>query len=199
MPLDVATVPWWARVSSLLAPVLLIGGWTLAAALQPGGFDSAVRTISDLAARDASARWVMTLGIAGTGLCHCVTALGLRPAARAGRVLLGIGGIATLLVAAFPLPGGGGSSAAHSVVAFASFVLLTVWAPWAGVADPAAPWGLRRRVALVAGAGLGVLTLAFFATVVLGARDVGLAERLAAGAQALWPAAVVLSVVRARA
>lgn len=189
-----AAVPWWARVSSLLAPVLLIGGWTLAAALQPDGFDPRVRTISDLAALDAADRWVMTLGIAGTGLCHLVTALGLRPAARPGRALLALGGLATVLVALFPLPGGGSSSSAHSVAAFASFVLLTVWAPYAGVRDAAAPWGLRRRTALVAGAVLGALTLLFFATVVAGATDVGLAERLAAGAQALWPAVVVASV-----
>lgn len=194
MPATTAGVPWWARASSLLAPVLLIGGWTLAAALQPGGFDSSVRTISDLAAIDAGDRWVMTLGIGGTGLCHVVTALGLRPAARPGRVLLALGGVATVLVALFPLPGGGGSSGAHSAVAFVSFVLLTVWAPYAGVRDAEAPWGLRRRTALVAGAVLGALTLLFFATVVAGATDVGLTERLAAGAQALWPAAVVASV-----
>jgi hypothetical membrane protein len=196
MPTTTAAVPWWARVSSMLAPVLLIGGWTLAAALQPGGFDPRVRTISDLAALDAADRWVMTLGIAGTGLCHVVTALGLRPAARAGRVLLALGGVATLLVALAPLPAGGGSSTAHSVAAFASFVLLTVWVPYAGVRTADAPWGLRRRTALVAGAVLAALTLLFFATVVVGAADIGLAERLAAGAQALWPAAVVMSVPR---
>lgn len=189
-----AEVPWWARVSSVLAPVLLIGGWTLAAALQPGGFDPRVRTISDLAALDAADRWVMTLGIAGTGLCHVVTALGLRPAARRGRVLLALGGVATLLVALAPLPGGGGSSGAHSVAAFASFVLLTVWAPYAGVRDPGAPWGLRRRTCLLAGGVLAALTLLFFATVLAGATDVGLTERLAAAAQALWPALVVGSV-----
>jgi hypothetical membrane protein len=190
-------VPWWARVSSLLAPVLLIGGWTLAAALQPGGFDSWERTISELAALDAHARGVMTAALAGTGVCHLVTSLGLRPAARAGRLLLAGGGLATLLVAAFPLPAGGGSSSAHRVVAFLAFVLLTVWAPFAGVEDADAPWGLRRRVALVAGALLGLLTLWFFVFLVAGAADVGLAERCAAGAQALWPAIVVASVPQA--
>jgi hypothetical membrane protein len=194
MPSTTAGVPWWARVSSLLAPVLLVGGWTLAAALQPGGFDSTVRTISELAALDAADRWVMTIGIGGTGLCHLVTALGLRPAARPGRLLLALGGVATVLVALFPLPGAGGSSGAHSTVAFLSFVLLTVWAPCAGVRDPGAPWGLRRGTALLAGAVLGALTLVFFATVVGGATQVGLTERLAAAAQALWPAAVVVSV-----
>jgi len=194
MPSTAVGVPWWARVSSLLAPVLLIGGWTVAAALQPGGFDSTVRTISELAALDAGDRWVMSLAIAGTGVCHVVTALGLRPAAQRGRVLLALGGIATVLVALFPLPAGGGSSGAHSAVAFASFVLLTVWAPYAGVRDADAPWGVRRRTTLIAGAVLGALTLLFFVTIVAGTTDVGLTERLAAGAQALWPAAVVASV-----
>ncbi len=191
-------VPWWARVSASLAPVLLIGGWTLAASRQPGGFDSGVRTISELAALDATDRWVMTAGIAGTGVCHLVTALGLRPAARPGRLLLAAGGVASVLVAVFPLPAGGGGSSAHSVVAFGAFVLLTVWAPYAGVRDDAAPWGLRRRVALGAGVGLGALTLGFFASVALGATEVGLTERLAAGAQALWPAIVVASIPRRR-
>ena len=185
-------------MSSALAPMLLIGGWTLAAARQPGGFDPVVRTISDLAAIDAADRWVMTIAIAGTGICHLVTASGLRPAAPAGRVLLGLGGAATLLVALFPLPAGGGSSRAHSVVAFASFVLLTVWAPYAGIRGPAAPWGLRRGVSLAAGGVLALLTLAFFLSVVLGATDVGLTERVAAGSQALWPAVVVASVPRRR-
>jgi hypothetical membrane protein len=179
----------------LLAPVLLIGGWTLAASLQAGGFDPRVRTISELAALDATDRWVMTLAIAGTGVCHLVTALGLRPAASTGRNLLALGGVATVLVAVFPLPAGG-SSAMHSVVAFASFVLLTLWAPYAGARDPSAPWGLRRGVALGAGAVLAALTLGFFVTVLAGAADVGLTERLAAGAQALWPAVVVATVPR---
>jgi hypothetical membrane protein len=190
-----AGVPWWARASSLIAPVLLIGGWTVAASLQAGGFDPRVRTISELAALDATDRWVMTVAIAGTGVCHVVTALGLRPAARAGRILLALGGAATVLVALFPLPAGG-SSAAHTTVAFASFVLLTVWAPYAGLRDPSAPWGLRRGVSLAAGAVLAALTLGFFATVLAGADDVGLSERIAAGAQALWPAVVVATVPR---
>jgi hypothetical membrane protein len=123
----VPPVPWWARVSSLLAPVLLIGGWTLAAARQPAGFDSVQGTISALAALDASDRWVMTLAIAGTGACHLVTASGLRPAARPGRALLALGGAATLLVAAFPLPSGGGSSVPHGISAFVAFLMLSVW------------------------------------------------------------------------
>jgi hypothetical membrane protein len=185
-------------VSSVLAPVLLIGGWTLAASLQPGGFDSRGGTISALAGLGATDRWVMTLAIAGVGLCHVVTASALRPAARGGRILLGLGGVASLLVAAVPLPAGGDSSAMHGVAAVASFALLTIWAPYAGLRDPAVPWGLRRPVALASGAVLGLLTLWFFVAAVTGAADIGLAERAAAGAQALWPAVVAATVPLAR-
>ncbi len=81
-------------------------------------------------------------------------------------------------------------------MAFLAFVLLTVWAPCAGVASTDAPWGLRRRIAVGAGVVLGVLTLWFFVVAFAGGSHVGLAERCAAGAQALWPAIVVASVPR---
>jgi len=73
-----------------------------------------------------------------------------------------------------------------------------VWAPFSGVDRADAPWGLRRRVALVAGAVLGAVTLWFFVVLLSDGSDVGLAERCAAGAQAVWPAVVVASVPRLR-
>ena len=184
-------VPGWAVLSSAAAPVLLIGGWTLAASRQPS-FDSVAETISALAARGATDRWVMTSALAGLGVCHLVTAAGLRPARRAGRAVLGVGGVATVLVAAFPLPVDG-SSTAHTVAASTAFVALAVW--------PAVAWHresavtlLRRRAALTGAAGLLGLVGWFGAS--LGGDQVGLAERAAAGAQALWPLAVVLSARR---
>lgn len=190
-------VPWWARLSSLLAPAMLVGGWTLAAALQPGGFDSGQGTISALAALDASDRWVMTVAIAVTGGCHLVTALGLRPAALPGRALLALGGAATLLVAALPLPSADGGSVPHGISAFVAFVMLSVW-PLAAWQRPAAtPWGLRPAVSITAGVALVVL-LAAFGLALRAESHIGLAERLAAGAQALWPAIVVASVPRRR-
>src|SRR5262245_28691786 len=108
-------VPWWAVVSAGLAPVFLIGGWTLAARLQPRGYNSLRDTISALAGLGATDRWVMTAGLAGLGICHLVTSLGLRPAASTGRVALAVGGVATILVAAFPLPRIG-TSEAHRLV-----------------------------------------------------------------------------------
>jgi hypothetical membrane protein len=193
-------------VSSVLAPALLIGGWTLAAALQPGGFDSGARTISELAALDATDRWVMTVAIAGTGVCHVVTSLGLRPAARIGRILLAVGGAATVLVAVFPLPSMAGQSVAHGLSAFLAFLLLAVWpfgawrraAATTGAALGEIPWGLRRTVSILAGSVL-VALLVVFGAAQGRSSGVGLTERLAAGAQALWPAVVVATVPRARA
>jgi len=58
-----------------VAPVLLVGGWTVAAGLQPGSFNAVVSTISSLAAREATDRWVMTLALAGVGARYAVTGL----------------------------------------------------------------------------------------------------------------------------
>ncbi|MEU4690874.1 DUF998 domain-containing protein [Actinoplanes sp. NPDC023714] len=185
-----STVPGWALLSSAAAPVLLIGGWTLAAGLQPGGFDSTASTISALAAHGATDRWVMTAALAGVGICHAVTARGLSPAALPGRIVLALGGVATVLVAAFPLPVTG-SSPQHAVAASAAFGALAVWPAFAWRRDGRGPRALRPAVSLAAAAVL--LGLVAWFAVALGTGRAGLAERVAAGAQALWPLAVVLS------
>ncbi len=137
----------WALASAALAPVSLIGGWTLAAARQRGGFDATRDTISALAALDATDRWVMTAGIAVLGGCHVVTALGLPEARPLGRLLLGAGGVTAVLVAALPQP-----SAGHFPVATASFVALAVWPAFSDLpsrrAGVAASAGLTRRARL---------------------------------------------------
>jgi hypothetical protein len=102
-------VPWWGVVSSAASPVLLVGGWTAAADLQPRS-DPVADTVSSLAAIGASDRWVMTLTFAVVGLCDVVTALALRPAAIPGRVMLLAGAVAVLLVAANPEHDGAASA-----------------------------------------------------------------------------------------
>ena len=186
-------MPWWGVASSAVAPVLLIGGWTVAAARQPGDFDPVDRTISALAALDATDRWVMTAGLAGLGACHVVTALALRPLAVPGRLLLAAGGVATVLVAAFPQPGGDEPSAAHTAAAGAAFTALSLW--------PALAWrrgaaGLPARAALGLGAAVVLTGLLGWFAVELAIDDgrVGLAERVTAGAQAVWPLTAVLAL-----
>lgn len=187
-------VPWWGVVSSVAAPVLLIGGWTLAAALQPGSFDQVTQTISDLAARGAADRWVMTLALLGVGACHVSTGLALRPAATAGRLALMAGGVATVLVAANPVTAGAaGGTPAHTVAAAVAFVALTAWPVLGRRPGPAVPWALRPAVGAGATAVLLGLLGWLYAELSTGGGYLGLAERLAAGGQALWPLAVVLA------
>jgi hypothetical membrane protein len=187
-------VPWWGLVSSAAAPVLLIGGWSLAANRQAEPFDSVAGTISALAAYGAGDRWVMTTALAGVGLCHLTTALALRPLAARGRVVLGTGGAATLLVAAFPLPDGDGGSAPHTVAAAVAFLALSAWPALAWRRGARWPAPARRDVAVGAATVLMGLLGWFAAELAADDGRVGIAERVTAGAQALWPlAAVVLS------
>jgi hypothetical membrane protein len=188
--------PWWGLLSATAAPVLLIGGWTVAAARQRGGFDPVVETISALAARGADDRWVMTTALAALGLCHLTTALALRSAATPGRVLLGVGGVATVLVAAFPQPAGGGGSTAHTAAAGVGFLTLAAWPLLATDAD-GGPL-LSRRTSVAAGAVLLGLVGWFFVELATDSPRVGLSERLTAGGQAIWPMAVAWSTRRTR-
>lgn len=191
----VRTVPWWGLLSAAAAPVFLIGGWTVAAQLQPGGFDSVRDTISDLAALGASERWVMTSALGGVGVCHATTALALRAAAPLGRAVLASGGVATVLVAAAPLPVEGDGSVPHSAAAAVAFGALSVWPAlaWRRGSHGSA-WPLRPRSALLAASTLLGLVSWFAAELSGDGGRVGLAERVAAGAQAVWPLVVVVGV-----
>ena len=186
-------VPWWGVVSSAAAAVLLIGGWTVAARLQPAGFDPTSDTISAPASLGAHDRWVMTTALAGLGACHVVTALALRPFPRPGRLLLAAGGVATVLVAAFPLPDGDAGSVAHTAAAGVAFVSLSAWPALSWRRGTRRPEPVRPVVALGAAAVLVGLLGWFAAELAADDGRVGLAERVAAGAQALWPLTAVVA------
>ena len=186
-------IPWWALASAGAAPVLLAGGWTLAEARQPPGYNPVRDTISALAAYGATDRWVMTSALAGLGACYIVTAAGLRPSRRFGRVMLAGGGVATLLVAAFAQPAHG-NSLAHTVAATVAFIALGAWPALAANRLPAVPLLTRTASAAAAVVLLGLVV--WFAVELHGGQR-GLAERAAAGAQALWPLAVVITSRRA--
>ncbi|MDG4780575.1 DUF998 domain-containing protein [Micromonospora sp. WMMD961] len=192
-------VPRWTLLSAGGAPLFLVGGWTVAQAARSDGFDPVRQTISALAATGADHRWIMTLGLAGLGLCHLTTALGLVSAAPAGRALLALGGLATLVLVAFP-QNPDGDSTTHAVAAGVAFGALAVW-PALAVPRRARPSLDRERrhpPALVRGLALAV------AVVLLGLVGwfavefftdgpwIGLTERLAAAAEAGVPLAAVL-------
>ena len=201
---------WWTPISAGVAPVALIGSWTIAAARRAGfdstNFDSMRDTISALAAVGAPDRWIVTTGLGITGICHLLTAAGLSAGRPRGRAVLAAAGLATLGVAAFPLPGEHGASGAHTVAATTAFLALSVWpalSVWrtpaarraAGVLSPLDPFG--PRVGYSASAGL-LAVLAAFAAAIATDRYVGLAERVAAGSQAIWPLLAVILLRRIR-
>jgi hypothetical membrane protein len=136
----------------------------------------------------------MTTGLVILGVCHIVTALGLRPARPPGRFLLALGGVATLLVAAFPLPVEG-TPASHILPAAVSFIVLSVW-PLAACVPRAGVTVLGVRASAIA----TLTMLALLVTFAIHRDDssqVGLFERILAATQALWPAATVLALLLA--
>ena len=138
----------------------------------------------------------MTLALVGVGGCHATTALGLRDAAPAGRGMLAAGGVATVLVATNPLPADGGSSPPHMFAALAAFTALSVWPAVSCRQGKRVGWALQPARCLAASAVLLGLLGWFGAELLDGGARVGLAERFAAGAQAIWPLVAVLSTRR---
>ncbi|GAB2980998.1 DUF998 domain-containing protein [Streptomyces pseudoechinosporeus] len=187
-------VPRWALLSSGCAPVLLAGGWAIAAVLEGPAYDPATRTISVLAAYGASGFWVMTGGLLALGACHLLTAWGLRAAALAGRVALAGGGAATLGVALFPAPSSGGSLG-HGFVAAVGFALLAVWPVLAADRGGTAPWGLRPAPSFAATT-LMAVGAAWFLIELHRHGAAGVAERVVTSIQSLWPFVVVASCAR---
>jgi hypothetical membrane protein len=185
-------VAWWGVISAVAAPVILIGGWTVAAGLQPR-FDPVADTISALAAVGMTDRWVMTLTFFLVGVCFLVTALALRPARISGRMILMAAAVAGILVAANPEHAGGFGSVPHFVWASIGFAGLTTWPAGAARRGTAVPWGLRPAVAAAAVAVMLALLGWFGAELIMAGRQVGLAERVLGAVQATWPLAVVLS------
>ncbi len=183
--------PRLALVCALLAPVALIGGWTWAAAAQPGGFDQVQGTVSALAAADAPHRWIMTTGLVLTGVGHVATALALSAARRTGRLLLGAGGLATLAVAALPLPSRGDGSVAHAAAATTAFLLLAGWPWFAG--RPGAGAALRPPVSRAAATVLTTASVLVLLQLLVGGAAGGLTERVLTGGEALWPLVVAVT------
>lgn len=187
----VRNVPWWGLASAVAAPAVLVGAWTLAAALQVRPYSAIADTVSQLAEKGSADSWVMTLAFVVIGALDIITGLALRPAAWPGRIMLMAAGIAGMTVAANPERIGG--SVTHACWAAAGFAGLTLWPLFACRRGPGVPWGLRPAVSAWAVVVLAGFVAWFVAELLGGGGQVGVAERAVGEAQALWPLAVVLS------
>jgi hypothetical protein len=186
-------VPWWGVASAVAAPVLMVAGWTLAAGLQPRPVDPVSETVSALAAVGATDRWVMTLTFVVVGACDVVTALALRPARAAGRLIFMAGAVAGVLVAANPEHPGTSFPVPHMICAAVGCAGVVAWPAGAWRRGPSVPWGLRPAVCAVAVAVLLALAAWFGVELLSYGAQAGLAERIFGAAQGLWPLTVVVS------
>jgi hypothetical membrane protein len=189
-----AAVPWWAVVAAGAAPALLIGGFVVAAGLQPASYSPIRDTISALAAQGATDPWVMTTAVAAAGTCYLLTAFGFRPARRAGRVALACGGVATVCIAAFPQPQRG-YSVPHEAAVVAACTAMCAW-PVLGARRQYRARLLTLPASLAATAVTVALTMWFVFE--QHQPELGLAERCAAVAAASWLFPVVLTTRLAR-
>jgi hypothetical membrane protein len=189
----VKVIPWWAVAAAGACPVLLIGGFAIATAIQPASYNPVHDTISELAGQGATNSWVMTSAIAGVGLCYLLAALGLHPAGGAGRVLLAGGGVATLAIAGFRQPAHA-YSLAHELAVIAAALTCCAWPVFASY--PRHPALLLTRAPSLAAAGVTLGLVTWYAVESHGAL-LGLAERCAAAAPPLWLLAVVVTSRRA--
>ena len=112
---------------------------------------------------------------------------------RAGRLILMAGGAAVVLVAAFPETAGGGGSLAHTFWSTFAFVTLALWPLAASRRGPLAPAWLRPGACAVAAGVLFGLLVWFYTELIGAGGQLGLAERVLAGAEAGWPLMVVLA------
>ncbi|MFF8882979.1 DUF998 domain-containing protein [Streptomyces flaveolus] len=183
------TVPRWALFTSGCAPILLIGGWAVAALLTGPAYDPSTQTISVLGSYGASGFWVMNGAFLALGLCHLLTAWGLRAASAAGRVALGGGGLAAFAVVLLPAPSSGGSLR-HGTVAVVGFALLALWPVLAMDGDGSAPWALRPAPSIAVTV-LMAVGGAWFLFEMTRHGAAGVAERVVTFAQSLWPFVVV--------
>lgn len=179
-----------AVVASILAPVLLVAGWWYAGSLHPG-FDPVRQPLSDLSAANAPNRWVMTVVLLLVGVCHVVTAIGLRAADPTGRWLLALGGAALVILALIPNRSVGNYYLVHTYWSALTFAFLAFW-PTAAVRFGAhVPWPLRLPVGVAVSLVTFLLLLLTGIGIITESDTLGIRESALYAFTTAWPLVVV--------
>jgi Protein of unknown function (DUF998) len=186
-------VAGWAVGTALLAPVVLVGGWLIADALQPASYSPMRQTMSVLAGHSGADRWVMTAALLLVGSCQIATGAGLTGVGMPARVLLILTGLSTIGIAATPEPATGPTSR-HLAFAVICVVTTAVWPVLVARRAPAQSWvlsvyGCAAVTALFAGLSCWLLVAARD-----GGGDLGMVERLTSGVQGIFPLVVALAL-----
>jgi Protein of unknown function (DUF998) len=185
--------PGWAVATALLAPVVLVGGWLIAGALQPAAYSPMRQTMSALAGQGGTDSWVMTAALLLTGGCQIATGAGLSGVRLPARILLILTGLSTLGVAASPEPAAGPTSR-HLAFAVSCVVTTAVWPLLVASRGPARSWIVSVRGCAAAAAVFAGLSLWLLVAARSGSGDLGLVERLTSAAQGLFPLVVALAL-----
>ncbi len=185
--------PGWAVSTALLAPVVLVGGWLMAGALQPASYSPMRQTMSVLAGHSGTGRWVMTAALLLVGSCQIATGAGLTAVRMPARVLLILTGLSTLGIAATPEPATGPTSR-HLAFAVSCVVTTAVWPVLVARRAPAQSWilsacGCATVTVIFAGLSCWLLIAARD-----GGGDLGMVERLTSAVQTLCPLVVALAL-----
>ena len=186
----------WAIISAGLAPILLTGTYLIAGILQPVSYSPVRSTISAMAGRAGTDRWVTTGGIFLVGGCYLVTAAGLTGVRASARALLAVAGMAGIGIAASPEPARG-ATPRHLAWTMLGAVTMAVWPAFA--ARRAAPRPLILSV--YGSAAVTAVFVALLGWLLAETRDgsvLGLAERLTSSIQTCWPFIIAVALRRTR-
>ncbi|MFC5136972.1 DUF998 domain-containing protein [Actinomycetospora rhizophila] len=174
---------------ALAAPVVLIVGALVAEAVQPAGtYDPIGQTISTLAGRGATDRWIMGAALTLLGVLYVLIAAGLRGVPTAARAILGGGGIA-VIVAALAVQPAHGSSTIHMAGTVTAAIAFVLW-PVPLIADRTLDPALRRGSAVAVAGMLGLLAW-LCAQAWTDGTWLGMAERALILGETVWPIVVV--------
>ncbi len=186
-------VPGWAIGTALLAPVVLVGGWLLAGALQPASYSPMRQTISVLAGHSGTDRWVMTAALLLVGSFQIATGAGLTAVRMPARVLLILTGLSTVGIAATPEPATGPTSR-HLVFTVSCVVTTAAWPVLVARRAPAQSWILSVRGCATVTAIFAGLSCWLLIAAQDGGADLGMVERLTSAAQGMFPLIVALAL-----
>ncbi len=186
-------VPGWAVSTALLAPVLLVGGWLIADALQPPSYSPMRQTMSVLAGQSATDRWVMTAALLLVGSCQIATGAGLTAVRMPARILLILTGLSTLGIAATPERATGPTSR-HLAFAVSCVVTTAIWPVLVARPASAQSWILRVHGCATVTVVFAGLSCWLLITARDGGGDLGMVERLTSAVQCLFPVVVALAL-----
>jgi hypothetical membrane protein len=168
----------------------MMAGWLIGDVLQPASYSPTRQTISVLAGRAGTDRWIMTSALSLVGACYLIAGLGLYRLRARPRVVLMISGLAAIGVAACPEPVSG-STPQHLAWTALGEVAIALWPAFVALPLALRPANLSVPVCIaMAGASLGLLV--WLAVETQGNEALGLAERVTISVQMMWPFVVAV-------